>query len=323
VLQKIVPAPQKIVSAPQKIVSAPHKIVPEFFDCWMRLLAAVPGSVLWLLAKNSDAVPNLRRAAADRGIDPERLVFASPIVLSEHLARHRMADLFLDTLPYGAHTTASDALWAGLPVVTCLGDTFAGRVGASLLQAVGMPELITHSLAEYEAKALMLAQNPAELSRLKSKLIGNLPTAPLFDTARYAKGLEKAYIRMVGQRTVDWRNRAQLLAIAARMMRRVLLDHAATRCSAKRGGKFLRLSLTDNFALATSGGVDLIDLDFALRSLHEIDPEQASVVELRFFGGLSDEEIGDVIEVSPATVRRRWASARLWLARRLAQTRRS
>lgn len=135
--------------------------------------------------------------------------------------------------------------------------------------------------------------------------------------------LHEAYIRMVGQRTVDWRNRAQLLAIAARMMRRVLLDHAATRCSAKRGGKFLRLSLTDDFALATSGGVDLIDLDFALRSLHEIDPEQASVVELRFFGGLSDEEIGDVIEASPATVRRRWASARLWLARRLAQTRRS
>ena len=126
-----------------------------------------------------------------------RLVFASLLVLSDHLARHRMADLFLDTLPCGAHTTASDALWAGLPVVTSVGDTFAGRVGSSLLQAVGMPELITRSLAEYEAKALMLAQNPAELSRLKSKLIANLPTAPLFDTARYAKGLEKAYIRMV------------------------------------------------------------------------------------------------------------------------------
>ena len=132
--------------------------------------------------------------------------------------------------------------------------------------------------------------------------------------------LHEAYIRMVGQRSVDWHNRAQLLAIAARMMRRVLLDHAASRHAAKRGGDLLRVTLTDDFALAPAGSVDLVDLDRALKQLNEIDPQQATVVELRFFGGMSDEEIGGVLEASPATVRRRWASARLWLARRLAET---
>jgi RNA polymerase sigma-70 factor (ECF subfamily) len=133
--------------------------------------------------------------------------------------------------------------------------------------------------------------------------------------------LHEAYIRMVGQRSIDWQNRAQLMAIAARMMRRVLLDHAAGRQAAKRGGGLVRITLTDDFALAPSGSVDLIDLDRALEQLTEIDPQQASVVELRFFGGMSDEEIGGAIEASPATVRRRWASARLWLARRLAESR--
>lgn len=125
---------------------------------------------------------------------------------------------------------------------------------------------------------------------------------------------------MIGQRHVDWGNHVQLLAIAARMMRRVLLDHAASCHSAKRGGDFLRLTLTDDFALVPSGGVDLIDLDLGLKYLGEIDLQQASVVELRFFGGMTDEEIGEELDISPATVRRRWASARLWLARRLAET---
>src|SRR4029453_18065999 len=120
-----------------------YKIQPPVFDVWMRLLQGVEGSVLWLLADNAAATRNLKREAAARGIDPERLVFAPRRDLPEHLARHRLADVFLDTLPYNAHTTASDALWAGLPVVTCKGNTFAGRVAASLLHAAGLPELVT------------------------------------------------------------------------------------------------------------------------------------------------------------------------------------
>jgi protein O-GlcNAc transferase len=137
-----------------------YKITAPVFDIWMRLLRKVDGSVLWLLRANAAAEENLRREAAARGVDPMRLVFAEQIVLSEHLARHRLADLFLDTLPYNAHTTASDALWAGLPVLACLGNSFAGRVAASLNHAVGLPELVTQSLDEYEALALQLARNP-------------------------------------------------------------------------------------------------------------------------------------------------------------------
>jgi RNA polymerase sigma factor (TIGR02999 family) len=131
--------------------------------------------------------------------------------------------------------------------------------------------------------------------------------------------LHEAYLRMAGQRTVDWRNRAHLLAMATRAMRRVLLDHAAAARAVKRGGELSRVTLTDEFALHDSGGVDLIDVDCALEQLKEIDPQQAAVVELRFFGGMSNEEIAEVLKTSPATVGRRWASARLWLARRLAE----
>jgi RNA polymerase sigma-70 factor, ECF subfamily len=134
--------------------------------------------------------------------------------------------------------------------------------------------------------------------------------------------LHEAYIRMVGQYSVDWQNRAQLLAIAARMMRRVLLDYAATAHTGKRGGDLVRITLSDDFALTASGGVNLIDVDRALQQLHEIDPQQAEVVELRFFGGMNNDEIAGVLEMSPATVRRRWASARLWLARQLAEAKR-
>ena len=173
-----------------------HKFTPEIFDVWMRLLAAVPGSVLWALSRSSTTEQNLRREAAARGIAPERLIFAPTQPLAEHLARHRLADLFLDTLPYNAHTTASDALWAGLPVVTCAGETFAGRVAGSLLRAVGLPELVTTSLADYENAALALAREPQKLTALKDKLARNLRTAPLFDTVRFTKDLEAAYVRM-------------------------------------------------------------------------------------------------------------------------------
>jgi predicted O-linked N-acetylglucosamine transferase (SPINDLY family) len=172
------------------------KFTPEIFDIWMRLLSRVEGSVLWLFEGNAAAAKNLRAEAQARGVTPERLVFAKRADLSEHLARHRLADLFLDTLPCNAHTTASDALWAGLPVLTCLGQTFAGRVAASLLNGVGLPELITRSLDEYEALALELATNPQKLLSLKQTLAANRSTRPLFDTALFTKHIESAYVSM-------------------------------------------------------------------------------------------------------------------------------
>jgi protein O-GlcNAc transferase len=173
-----------------------YKITPEFFDIWMRLLKAIPESVLWLLDANELVKDNLRREAAARDVDPRRLVFASRLPSPEHLARHRLADLFLDTLPYNAHTTASDALWAGLPVLTCAGDTFAGRVAGSLLHAAGLPELVTHSLTAYEAMALRLAREPALLQGMRHKLLGNRLSAPLFDIANFTRHYEAALIKM-------------------------------------------------------------------------------------------------------------------------------
>ncbi len=176
-----------------------YKITPEVFGVWMGLLRQVEGSVLWLLEGNAVAPGNLRREAQARGIAPERLVFAPRTGLAEHLARHRLADLFLDTLPYNAHTTASDALWAGLPVVTCQGRTFAGRVAGSLLTAVGLPELITRDLGEYEALALRLAREPEALSAVKAKLARNRDSCPLFDVERFRRHLEAAYETMWGR----------------------------------------------------------------------------------------------------------------------------
>ena len=173
-----------------------YKITPGVFDIWMRLLCQVEGSVLWLLEANPAAADNLRREAAARGVAPGRLVFAPRLALGDHLARHRLADLFLDTLPYNAHTTASDALWAGLPVLTRVGTTFAGRVAASLLTAVGLPELITDSSRQYEALALKFATDATLLQNVKDKLAGNRLTTPLFDADRFRCHLEEAYTTM-------------------------------------------------------------------------------------------------------------------------------
>lgn len=174
-----------------------YKITPDVFGVWMRLLHAVPGSVLWLLEDNADAARNLRKEAVLRGIPSDRLVFAARMQLQEHLARHRLADLFLDTIPCNAHTTTSDALWAGLPVLTCLGGAFAGRVAASLLRAAGLPELVTGSLAEYEALALQLATDPERLASLRTRLAAQRDTCALFDTERFRLHLESAYTSMV------------------------------------------------------------------------------------------------------------------------------
>ncbi|MFO1248721.1 MAG: tetratricopeptide repeat protein [Alphaproteobacteria bacterium] len=177
--------------------NAAWKITPQIFDVWMRLLAAVPGSVLWLLDDNESARGHLRVAAAARGIDPARMVFAPRVQQAAHLARHRLADLFLDTLPYNAHTTASDALWSGLPLVTCKGKSFDGRVAASLLIAIGLPELITTSLRDYEALALSLARDPARLAGIRGRLAANRLSSPLFDTAAFCAAIEAAYQAML------------------------------------------------------------------------------------------------------------------------------
>ena len=177
--------------------NAAWKITPAMFDVWMRLLAAVPGSLLWLLDDNATAQRNLKARALARGVDPARLIFAPRISSAAHLARHRLADLFLDTLPYNAHTTASDALWAGLPVLTCLGRQFDGRVAASLLEIMALPELVTCSLEEYETLALALARDPARLADLRARCAENRRTSPLYDTDGFRRHIEAAFLRMM------------------------------------------------------------------------------------------------------------------------------
>ena len=180
-----------------------YKITPDIFDCWMRILERVEGSVLWLFEDNQQAAENLRKEAVLRGVDPGRLIFAGRMPLPEHLARHRLADLFLDTLPYNAHTTASDALWAGLPVLTRIGESFAGRVAASLLNAIRLPELITSSQEEYEALAIELATDPEKLRELKLKLEQNRLSAPLFDIDLFTRHIESAYGEMYDRYHLD------------------------------------------------------------------------------------------------------------------------
>jgi len=173
------------------------KITEPVFSIWMRLLSSVPGSVLWLKQAGDKTKSNLRQAAKERGVDAERLIFAAPAPLEVHLARHQLAGLFLDTLPYNAHATASDALWAGLPLVTQRGSAYAGRVATSLLTAAGVPELIAQTAEDYESLALALARDPARLGALREKLIVNRTSAPLFDTPRLARNLEALYREML------------------------------------------------------------------------------------------------------------------------------
>ena len=180
-----------------------YKILPATFDCWMRILKAVDGSVLWLYEDNAAAAHHLRQEAEKRGINSSRLVFAKNMPLAEHLARHRLADLFIDAFPCNAHTTASDALWAGLPVLTLMGNSFASRVAASLLNAIGLPELVTTTSQAYEALAIELAKNPEKLAALKQKLASNRLTTPLFDTPQFTKALERAYAQMYERYQAD------------------------------------------------------------------------------------------------------------------------
>ncbi|MBV8402908.1 MAG: tetratricopeptide repeat protein [Gammaproteobacteria bacterium] len=181
-----------------------YKITPATFDGWMRILGQVPGSVLWLTADNETAASNLRKEAESRGVSAGRLVFARRMAsIAEHLARYRAADLFIDTLPYNAHTTASDALWAGLPVLTRPGESLAARVAASLLMTCGLPELVAMTQQEYEAKAISLATDPARLLEFKERLQRNRATTPLFDVARFTGHLEDAYIQIYERYLAD------------------------------------------------------------------------------------------------------------------------
>ena len=171
-----------------------YKINPTIFEVWMRILKRCPGSVLWLMKLNSTAELNLRKEAEARGIDPARLVFATRVPkIEDHLARYRLADLFLDTTPYNAHTTACDALYVGLPVLTCLGKAFPGRVAASLLRAIGLTDLITVSLTDYEELGVRLAHDSLLLAQFKERLKANRESYPLFKTVEFCRNLEYAY----------------------------------------------------------------------------------------------------------------------------------
>jgi len=171
-----------------------NKILPDVFACWMRLLTQVPDSVLWLLETSQYSKDNLRKSAADFGVDPARLLFSPTLITEHHLARNRLADLFLDTFPYTAHSTGCDALWSGLPLLTRMGKSFASRVAGSLLFDLGLPELVTHTIEQYEATALRLATHPQELATLRARLESNRVTSTLFDARNFARCIERAYV---------------------------------------------------------------------------------------------------------------------------------
>jgi predicted O-linked N-acetylglucosamine transferase (SPINDLY family) len=194
------PPPRAACGLPEKgfvfcCFSTPYKFLPEVFAIWMRLLSAVPDSVLWLLATSDEVAGNLRNEARKAGVDPARLVFAERVSVGEHVARNAAADLFLDSYPYGAHTTANDALLAGLPVLTCAADSMVSRIAGSQLAAIGLPELITESLQDYESLALRLARDPALLRSYRQRLAANRKTEPLFDMVRYARDFEDVMLQ--------------------------------------------------------------------------------------------------------------------------------
>jgi predicted O-linked N-acetylglucosamine transferase (SPINDLY family) len=175
--------------------NSPYKILPDVFDTWMRILAKVPNGVLWFTQSNESVIANLHHEAKRRGVDAQRLIFAEHMhSLPDHLARHALGDLLLDTRPYNAHATAMDALWARLPVLTLIGDSFASRVAASLLRTFGLPELITETPEQYEALAVELAMNPARLATIRRTLVKLSVETPLFEAPSFTRHLESAYV---------------------------------------------------------------------------------------------------------------------------------
>jgi protein O-GlcNAc transferase len=192
-----VPLPRDAVGLPPATFvfacfNACYKLNPPLFEVWMRLLAAVPGSILWLRESTQEVCGRLRAEAAARGIAPERIAFAPRTEYAAHLARQSHADLFLDTFPYNAHTTASEALWMGLPVLTVAGESFASRVASSLLCALGVSELVTRNVAEYESRALELARDPARLAALRARILAARESSGVFDSADFCRSFERA-----------------------------------------------------------------------------------------------------------------------------------
>jgi len=171
-----------------------HKINPKIFDSWVNILKKVNNSVIWLLENNNISQKNLKKEAILRKIDPERIIFCKRTSSKEHIKRYQLADLFLDTFPYGAHTTANEALFSGLPIITIIGESFQSRVCSSLLTTIGLKELITNSYDEYENLAINIAKNPQKLKLIKDNLKINIKNSPLFKSKFYAENLEKAYI---------------------------------------------------------------------------------------------------------------------------------
>jgi protein O-GlcNAc transferase len=201
-----------------------QKITPTLFDIWMDFLKQLPDSVLWLLSDNHWAEQNLRSEAECRGIASERLVFAPRVRMEQHLGRHALADLFLDTSPYSAHTTASDALWAGLPLLTFPGRSFASRVAASLLHAMQLPELVARDIGDYSRRAIELANNPGRLGALREVLRERLPTSPLFDIAGTRRDLEAAYREM-------WEVKLRGAPVRSFRVERSVVDATARSCT--------------------------------------------------------------------------------------------
>lgn len=263
-----------------------YKITPEVFDSWMRIMRRIDGSVLWLLEDNNSVVKNLRREAQARGIAAERLIFAARMPLPEHLARHRLADLFLDTLPYNAHTTTSDALWAGLPVLTCMGEAFAARVAASLLTAVGLPELITSTTEDYEALAIQLATHPEQLAALKQKLAAQRLSCPLFDTARFTRHIESAYQIMYDRYQADLapdhiyvtaQSDSVTPVIHAESLQRAHALHLSALLATQRGDWQQAVELLNqSLAINPDNAAAYLDLGSAFQELHNFNQALAS-----------------------------------------------
>jgi len=258
----------------------PYKITPEIFDIWMRCLTAVPGSVLWLLGDNKWAQENLRNEARNRGIDPARLLFAARTNSANHLARQRLADLFLDTLPINAGATASDALWVGLPVLTCAGTSFIARMGGGLVHAAGLPELVTQSLEEYESLAIQLAQAPARLAEIKNKLIANRESAKLFNSKAFCHHFEAALTTMWNR----WSD--------------------SINCNMKTNAHTVKNMLNEAVALHQQNNLDAAEKGYL--EVLEVNPQEANALQL--FGVINAQR-GDLdkainylqqaIEISP------------------------
>jgi len=248
-----------------------YKITPQIFDIWMRCLNQVPDSVLWLMRENSVVEKNLRNEAQARGIDPQRLIFAPRTNAPNHLARQRLADLFLDTLPVNAGATACDALWIGLPLLTCPGNTFVSRMAGGLVHAAGLPELVANSLDDYEALAIQLAREPEKLQPLRNRLIANRETCLLFDSDQFRNNIEKAFITM----WTHWCDEHNRSSDKKNVLNQKTHDHTA---SAQKSNTPINELLTKAITLHQQGELDAAEQGYC--EILEINPQEADALHL-------------------------------------------